>query len=350
MALPLARIALAFSLAVGPSLFAQGANSASAAGAQSSGTMPNDPGTLLNMAAKVNGLSGPNLHPWHLKASYQTFDLKGKPQDSGTYEEFWISDKKYRSSYTSAGFMQTDIAADGHLYRSGDQDWPGLLEATVREDLTEPIPELSFQDFKLDEEKRSVGSVKLLCVTLTSAQRYALSDLYCFSQDQPVLRSTSAHGADQTIFNGIVIFQGRGIAKDIRMEHRGNPRLFVHVETIESISQVNEALFVPPSDAMAIPTDETKLPKEAANAFRVLTVQPAYPVLARANYVQGTVVVQATIGKDGSVIAATAVSGPRELRQSAVDGVRQWRFRPFLILGEPVEVETQWDVVYTLSG
>lgn len=312
--------------------------------------MPNDPGAILNMAAKVNGLNGPNLQPWHIKASYQTFDLKGKPQDSGTYEEFWMSDKKYRSSYISTSFMQTDIATDGHLYRSGDQNWPGFLETILREDVTQPIPEISFRNFKLDEKKQSVGSIELLCVTLTLAQRYADSDLYCFSQDQPVLRSTSVDGADQTIFNGIVIFQGHAIAKDIVMEHRGKPLLIVHVETIEPISQANEAQFVPPSDAVKIPTDEITLPKATANALRVFEVGPVYPVSAKANHVDGTVVVQATIGKDGSAIAATAVSGPRELRQASVDGVRQWRFRPFLIMGEPVEVETQLEIVYTLGS
>jgi protein TonB len=78
-------------------------------------------------------------------------------------------------------------------------------------------------------------------------------------------------------------------------------------------------------------------------------VTPAYPALAKAARVQGTIHFQATIGKDGSVTNLQAVSGPPLLRQAATDAVKQWTYRPTLLNGQAVEVVTSIDVVFTLS-
>jgi TonB family protein len=312
--------------------------------------MPSDPGAIIAMAAKVNGLNGPNLQPWHIKASYQTFDLKGKLRDSGTYEEFWSSDRKYRRSYTSANFTQTDVANGSGLFRSGNQSWPNDAEANVRTELTQPIPELDFQSLKLEKQKKSFGSAELICITLASEHMYADTNVYCFAPDQPALRFDASLGrAYETSYNGIVLFQGRYVAKDIRIASDGNSFLTLNVETIEMLPQVNDSDFVPPSDAIEIPRDKIALSPATVQGYRTFTVSPNYPSFARSNHVQGTVIVQTSIGKDGTIIAARAISGPPVLRQAAVDSVLRWKFRPFLVLGEPVEVETQFEVAFTLG-
>lgn len=78
--------------------------------------------------------------------------------------------------------------------------------------------------------------------------------------------------------------------------------------------------------------------------------KPNYPPLAKAARVQGSVVLQAVIGKDGRVENLKVVSGHPMLVQSALDAVRQWRYRPYLLNGEPVEVDTTITVNFTLSG
>ena len=76
---------------------------------------------------------------------------------------------------------------------------------------------------------------------------------------------------------------------------------------------------------------------------------PVYPPIARSAHVSGTVVLQATISKTGSVENLHVVNGPVMLRQSAQDAVRTWRFRPYLLDGEPVEVETTVNVTFALA-
>ncbi|MGD0800544.1 MAG: energy transducer TonB [Terracidiphilus sp.] len=77
---------------------------------------------------------------------------------------------------------------------------------------------------------------------------------------------------------------------------------------------------------------------------------PVYPPLARQTHVSGIVVIQATISKTGVVENAHVVSGPTMLRQAAMDAVKTWRYRPYLLDGEPVEVETTVSVNFSLGG
>lgn len=79
-------------------------------------------------------------------------------------------------------------------------------------------------------------------------------------------------------------------------------------------------------------------------------VKPMYPPLARQARIQGTVVLQALISKDGTITNLHVVSGHPMLAPAAVDAVKQWRYKPYFLNGEPVEVETQITVNFTLSG
>jgi protein TonB len=87
---------------------------------------------------------------------------------------------------------------------------------------------------------------------------------------------------------------------------------------------------------------------QAAKMLR--QIQPVYPQIAKTAHVQGTVMLHAVIAKDGSVQELTYVSGPPLLMKSAMDAVRQWRYQPTLLNGEPVEVDTTISVIFTLGG
>ncbi len=79
-------------------------------------------------------------------------------------------------------------------------------------------------------------------------------------------------------------------------------------------------------------------------------VKPNYPPLARQARIQGSVVLQAVIAKDGSIQGLHVVSGHPMLTPAAIDAVKQWRYKPYFLNGEPVEVETVVTVNFTLAG
>src|SRR5277367_1658274 len=106
----------------------------------------------------------------------------------------------------------------------------------------------------------------------------------------------------------------------------------------------------------ATPVVKAAAPKKIAVSSGVMSgnilvkTQPQYPAIAKAARIQGTVVLQATISKSGTIEGLTVVSGPPMLQQAALDAVRSWRYKPYLLNGEPVEVGTQVNVVFSLGG
>jgi periplasmic protein TonB len=79
-------------------------------------------------------------------------------------------------------------------------------------------------------------------------------------------------------------------------------------------------------------------------------VQPVYPQIAKTAHVQGTVLLHAIIAKDGTIQELQYVSGPPLLMRAAMDAVHEWRYQPTMLNGEPVEVDTTIQVVFTLGG
>lgn len=92
-----------------------------------------------------------------------------------------------------------------------------------------------------------------------------------------------------------------------------------------------------------------RVPASVMQGMLIHKVAPTYPPEARASHVEGTVIMQAVIGKDGSLKDLKVISGQKLLAESAVGAVQQWRYRPYTLNGEPVDVETQITVNYTLS-
>ncbi len=79
-------------------------------------------------------------------------------------------------------------------------------------------------------------------------------------------------------------------------------------------------------------------------------IQPNYPPLARQARIQGSVLLQAEISKDGSIQNLRLISGHPMLAPAAIEAVKQWKYKPYILNGEPVEVETQITVNFTLAG
>ncbi len=102
-----------------------------------------------------------------------------------------------------------------------------------------------------------------------------------------------------------------------------------------------------PAGRAITPTIHTSAPKHwrisggVEQGLVIRNVKPIYPAIALAAGIEGDVVLQAEIGKDGRIENLRAVSGNPLLIKAALDAVQQWRYRPYLLNGGPVEVETQ---------
>ena len=93
-----------------------------------------------------------------------------------------------------------------------------------------------------------------------------------------------------------------------------------------------------------------KLSEPVVAAQLISRIEPRYPPLARQLRLSGTVVLHAIIGRDGNINGLQVVSGSPYFVQAALEAVRQWRYRPTLLDGEPVEVETTITVIFNLQS
>ena len=108
------------------------------------------------------------------------------------------------------------------------------------------------------------------------------------------------------------------------------------------------------STPVAVPKAATpqrvRVSQGVTQGLLIKKIQPAYPPLARQARIQGSVLLQAQISKEGTIEHLTLISGHPMLAPAAIEAVKQWRYKPYILNGEPVEVDTQITVNFTLSG
>jgi protein TonB len=100
---------------------------------------------------------------------------------------------------------------------------------------------------------------------------------------------------------------------------------------------------------VATPT-RVRVSQGVSQGLLVHKVTPQYPPLAKQARIQGVVVLQALIGKDGTITNLHVVSGHPMLTNAALEAVKEWKYKPYFLNGEPVEVETTINVNFSLSG
>ena len=106
----------------------------------------------------------------------------------------------------------------------------------------------------------------------------------------------------------------------------------------------------PPVVAAPSVSGPLRVSEGVAQGFLVHEVKPLYPPLARQARIQGSVMLQAIIGKDGRIENLRVISGHPMLAPAAIEAVKQWRYRPYTLNRQPVEVETQITVNFLLGG
>lgn len=317
--------------------------------------MPKDPAALLSLAADSNGLGGNGMKPWRLKASFEILDEQGAVSEQGTIEEAWAGEHQSKTTYTVGTDSETDYDSAKGMLRTVSGK-PSLGQATsIMALFLQPIAnEQTRSHWSLSIEKHDAGKLNVDCVVAKafnspSGSHPISGPMYCLDTDKPVLRaSVQPFGGFQVLFNNVRSFQDHYVAGEISEVRNGKRSVVAHLSSIEPIDTVNVAEFIPPADATPI-LRKIAISSGVAQVNLLKSIAPEYPLYAKEAGVNGTVVVQATIGKDGKTSNVHAISGPEELRQSAVDAVKQWVYRPYLLNGDPVNVDTTINVVFNLG-
>jgi TonB family protein len=324
--------------------------------------LPKDDRAVFAAAAPLYDLSAPSLKPWRLKASYQLYNEAGAPTEKGTYEYWWASPAVYRSSWTRSGVTHTDWhTADGkhaYLASGGPLEY---FEFNLQSSLLTPLPDEANLDptkFRLQRESIKVGDVKLPCIMVVPLMPQhgqlqqvplGLFPSYCFDPRQPVLRLEYSWGSVSTEFSHIVKMQGRYFSRQVDLYEGTRKLLTATVDEIAGMSSVDPAL-VPPPNALGIKQESAQVSQAVSQGFLIKKQVPIYPQDAKDARVEGKVVLHATIGLDGGVHDLHVVEAPwPSLVASALWAVSHWQYKPYLLNGEPVNVETTVNVIYSLG-
>jgi len=338
------------------------------AGPSSPPELPKDPRAILAAAAPYYDFNDPTLKPWHLKATYQTFDDKGNPGEQGIFEYWWASPEVNRVTWSSQGATHTDWhAANGkyeYLSTGGGFDF---FEYRLKSAFVSPLPaprDLDASKSRLDLQDVKLGGVKLPCIMViplmpqpgqpspagqVQTVPLGLFPTYCFDPKLPVLHVTYSFGNLTEGFDSFVKFQGRILAKKVAFLEGDRQILSATVNTLEGLSATDPA-FTPDPQATSPKFDKINVGSGIAVGMLLKKQTPIYPQDAKQARISGTVILQAIIGRDGRVHEMRVIQAPwPSLAASAMWAVSQWQYKPYLLNGEPVDVETTVNVIFTLG-
>jgi periplasmic protein TonB len=128
-----------------------------------------------------------------------------------------------------------------------------------------------------------------------------------------------------------------------------NPSIKVDLQPGTPVASAQSSVAFPSSAGAGAASRERVHLSPGAAEIVSRPVQPAYPLLAKQMKIQGAVILDAFIGKDGNIQGLQVVSGPAILSAAAEEAVKQWRFRPYLQAGQPVETEARITVNFMIS-
>lgn len=326
--------------------------------------LPNDPRTALETALPFYDFASPGLKPWHLKATYRFYDEKGKPSQQGTWEYWWASPKVHRSHWTRAGLESTEWStAEGVVYKKGTGSPLRHFERTIENTVISPLPARAVVDsggMALELKLLPPRNPKFACVFATvrspsnrkpQTPSGDMTSEYCFEPPAMALRMTNASHITN-LYNQIVKIEGHFLAREVEIKYANQPLFSVSVNTIEGFQPVASD-FSPPSDAVferVVTTPQEKAGSYLAVGTLVRRTQPIYPMISKMDREQGIVLLAAVIGTDGEVHDLEVLASPSpRLTQSAVEAVKTWQYTPYLLNGQPVEVETVVNVIFSLG-
>jgi TonB family protein len=141
-----------------------------------------------------------------------------------------------------------------------------------------------------------------------------------------------------------------GVTAPVPATGKDSPAINGIENVLPSTKPKGNTVNLPSATAPPPPSNEpvvvVRLPESILDEFLLVRVQPIYPAIAQEKALTGTVVLNAVIGRDGTVKEVRSLSGNKYLAESAITAVSQWRYKPFVLNGKPVEVATEVRIAF----
>jgi TonB family protein len=304
------------------------------------------------------------------------YDAKGRHPQEGVYEYWWASPDLSRSTWTRSGLNHTDWhMPNGHLSYETEGSPISLFEYKLESALIAPLPRARDIDPRTSRLEFKGANGDRTCLTILPADGTGAAaggdarpggprghreqgpyPTYCFEAEGPVLRSVYSFERVLTQFTKVRQTQGRFLAHGVVISEGDHKLLSATVDVVEPISLTDPALEPPPSAAKTevfvdrdVSLRDVQLGQNETRGMLVKRVEPEYPPEARKAGIDGTVVLEAMIGTDGRIHDLRVISAPAaSLAASSFAAVSQWAYRPYVLKGRVVPVQTTVTVTFSL--
>ncbi len=315
---------------------------------------------LLAAGLKSNALAGDDLNPWHMKLDFQLIEPWSPKPVSGSVEEWYIGPYQWRRVYEGGtpnlNGSEWSVSKFEHYQTKPGRSGFSYCALNLR--VSRPVVEPMYQaaniqpDYDLEVKRVNTAGIALNCISVVDPKRYAedtnpdwLFATSCFDNENH-LRLTVA-GDTSVQFDDLQPFQGRTVARDVKVIQKGNLIAAMKISLLEPLTSPSADLVTPSKNAIAEP----------------YIVEPGFPapdpVYEEAVHIPltpdnkpfiGVAVVPVLIRKDGTVKVREDEMGNsyQALRDALVNAISRWKYKPYIVDGEPVQVG--YTVRYTLDG
>lgn len=317
------------------------------------GAQMDSPAGNLEAASALTSLDGIDQKPWHLKLDVTVFDDKGKsPREVAI--EVWHAGSDQRTVYTFGDTSSTTLRHDGKTFYSASGPSIPFEAREILQVFVHPGPQPQEMEGTVPElRKQKFGKNEFECVMLTQPIKgsrqvpLGLFPTYCMSNG--IIRVTYNFGGQTVVLNRIGNFLGRDVALESAIRSGLVDVATAKVVTLATFSPVQNE-FLPATD-MVRAGQTTRISGELIKAYRVSFEPPAYPRGEISAHKEGSVILHVIIGCDGHVRSLRPMNAPEpDFVIAAIVAVRQWKYRPYLLNGEPTEVDTTITVNFQLRG
>jgi len=315
---------------------------------------------VMIAGAKANALAGTDLKPWHMKMDFQVIPMGAKKPVSGTMEEWHLSQDKWARTFKSSEQRMTGSewsVSETEQYQSKPSK-VGFDHRMMVLRVARPVIDPLYQtasvqpDYEMDVKRVTTAGVTLNCVSVIDLQRYVdqanpdwLFPTTCFDNDYHLRLTATSDTRVQ--FEDLQPFEGRTVARDVKVMFNGALIAEMKVALLESLKDASAELVMPAKDAIPEPyTIEPGRPKPVS----VYEVGASIPIQPNGFPFRGSFPIPIIIHKDGTVKARNEDTAfwTRDLKDALVSAIDKWKYKPYLVAGKPVEVA--WTAVYIIDG
>jgi TonB family protein len=304
-----------------------------------------DDGQLGKLVA-ANDLELKGNSPFYLSMSFQLFDINGKPKETGTLEKWWAAPGSSRYLVHMPGLNEDGAApagADSALGRDA------YLIRMLSQAAVSPVMARRQPGGTLKQETHSFGKTSLSCFTQQQdslSGQVATAVTFCTDPNLDDVRIVmGSDGNSMTLRNSVGKFHGTYVSLGLQISYFGRDAISGKITALHSFDPAKSEVQLPPAAGTASP-----ISGRVTVGKRIQFVEPEYPTIAKMGHLSGSVLLNAVIAKDGSVRTLQPIASTDSVFiDAAMTAVQRWKYSPYLLNGEPTEVDTTITVNFQLN-